>query len=752
MGQVRPLVGERRTAGTPGGTVGHMRRLITLLFLSALVIGLSVPGLRAQSGAVVRGTLTDSVNGEAVRGATVVLEEPGRQVRSAADGTFVIDGVAPGTYHLLIRADKFMPHRSEVTVTASGATADIRVDPEMHYSEVMSVSPGARNQFESYQPTAVLAGQDLERERQATLGETLQYQPGLTTRSLGPGPSRPVIRGLDGDRVLILQDGQRMGDLSSQSADHGVNVNPAAATRIEVVRGPATLLYGANAIGGLVNVITDDVPKEQVIGTRGAMSMDFGSAAGQAGGGGDITVGNGKVALHLGGSGRRAGDYSTPESAISNSFSRGGFGGAGLSWTGQNGYLGGSVGYDKTHYGVPLVEDGETSLNPRRAVVTLRGERRNLGGFFSSVRGSLGVRRYRHDELDGEEIATRFTNDTTEFDLLASHRPLGKLKGSMGVWALGRRFTTEGEEALSPPVDQKAYAGFVYEEVGINPHLSVQFGGRLEHVAFTPDSSDPARDFTNVSGSLGLLAHPTEATTIAVNVARAVRNPALEELYFLGAHPGNFAFEIGNATLESEKATGFDLSMRWRGRRTSGEFTYFFNNIDNFIFREYTGNVEDDLPETFFTAADSRLQGIESHVDVALSSVATMEAGVDYVHGELRGSSQPLPRIPPLRGRLGLRLQKNAFQAGGDLVVTAKQERILSIEGPDGAIGETTTDGYQLLKLFAAYSFESGRSVNTITLRLDNAANQLYRNHLNYLKDLVPEVGRNLRLLYNVRF
>lgn len=717
-----------------------------------MALGLRHANLSAQSGATLRGTLTDSVSGEPVREATVLIEESGRQTRSNADGTFTLDGVAPGRYHVLVRADKFMPHRSEIEVSAGMATADLRIDPEMHYSEVMSVSPGARNQFESYQPTAVLAGQDLDKARQGTLGETLQNEPGIASRSQGPGPSRPVIRGLDGDRVLILQDGQRMGDLSSQSGDHGVNVDTGTASRIEVVRGPATLLYGANAIGGLVNVITEDVPTESVNGAKGSLSMDFGSAASEAGGGGEVTVGNGRVALHVSGSGRRAGEYDTPEGTVPNSFSRGGFAGLGLSWTGQNGYFGGSVGYDRTHYGVPLVEEGETNLDPRRKVMTLRGERRNLPGLFQSVRGSFGVRRYRHDELDGEEVATQFTNNTAEFDLLASHKPLGKLKGSVGVWALGRSFSTEGEESLSPPVDQRAFAGFVYEEVGVSPHLSVQFGGRVEHAAFTPDSSDPSRAFTNVSGSFGLLAHPTEATTIAVNLARAARNPALEELYFLGPHAGNFAFETGNADLESEKALGFDLSMRWRGRRTSGEVTYFLNNIDNFIYRDYTGAIEDDLPETVFTAADSRLQGVESHVDLALNSLATIEAGVDYVRGELRDTKQPLPRIPPLRGRFGLRLQKNAFQAGGDLIVTAKQDRIMAIDGAEGLIGETPTDGYQLMKLFGSYSFQNGKAVHTITLRLDNAGNTLYRNHLNYLKDLVPEVGRNLRLLYNVRF
>lgn len=729
-----------------------MRRYLTFLFLCVSVLGLMPSSLSAQSGARIRGTLTSSLDGSPIRDAAVIVEELNLRVRSGADGTFAIDGVPAGSYHLLVRADKFMPHRSEVTVSGSSTTADLQVDPEMHYSEVMSVSPNARNQFESYQPTAVLSGQDLEKERQATLGETLQYQPGIAMRSQGPGPSRPVIRGLDGDRVLILQDGQRMGDLSSQSGDHGVNVDPGAATRIEVIRGPSTLLYGANAIGGLVNVITEDVPTAPVNGAKGSVSMSLGSAAGEAGGGASITVGNGKLALHVNGSGRRAGEYATPEGDVPNSFSRGGFAGVGLAWTGQNGYFGGSIGHDRTRYGVPLVEDGEINLDPRRTVMTLRGERRNLGGVFSAVRGSLGVRRYGHDELDGEEVATSFRNNMLEFDLLATQRPVGKLTGSLGVWALGRSFKTEGEEALSPPVDQRAFAGFAYEEVGVNPHLSIQFGGRLEHVNFTPDSSDPSRSFTNVSGSFGLLVHPTESTTIAVNVARAARNPALEELYFLGLHPGNFAFETGNPDLGSEKALGFDASLRWRGRRASGELTYFFNNIKNFIYREYTGNLEEDLPETFFTAGDSRLQGVESHVDFALSKMATFEAGLDYVHGELTSSGMPLPRIPPLRGRLGLRLQHNAFQAGGDVILNAKQDRLFLVDGADGPIGETPTAGSQVVKLFTSYSFQRGASVNTLTLRLDNAGNQLYRNHLNYLKDLVPETGRNLRLLYNIRF
>lgn len=729
-----------------------MHRFVSSALLLSLSCLYCVASAFAQAGATVGGTLTDSVSGDPVGGATVTLEELKRDTRTTANGLFSFADVPAGTYHLLVRADKFMPQRSEVVIAGAAVTRDLQIDPEMHYSEVLSVSPSPRNQFESYQPTAVLAGQDLEKERQASLAETLQYEPGLATRSLGPGAARPVIRGLDGDRVLILQDGQRMGDLSSQSGDHGVNVNPASASRIEVVRGPATLLYGANAIGGLVNVITNDVPTLPVTGVHGSVSVDLASAAAEAGGAGDVTIGNGRIALHISGSGRRAGEYGTPEGNVPNSFSRGGFAGAGLSWTDPNGYFGGSAGYDKTRYGIPLIEDGETSLNPRRRVFTLRGERRNLPGMFESVRGSLGIRRYRHDELDGNVVATQFNNNTTEFDLLARQRPVGRLTGSVGVWALGRGFATAGDEVLSPNVDQTSFAGFLYEEVTVNPHVAVQFGGRLERTWFTPQTAAPERAFTNVSGSLGLLVHPTEVTTVAFNLARAVRNPALEELYFRGPHRGNFAFENGDPTLANEKALGFDLSARWRGRRTSGEVTYFFNHIKDFIFREFTGLVEEDLPETFFTAGTGRLQGIESHVDVALTELVSAEAGLDYVRGTLTSIGHPMPRIPPLRGRIGVRVQRNALQAGVDAVFTGAQDRIFSLDGPFGPVGETTTDGYGIAKVFVAYSFANGPSVSTVTVRFDNVGNQLYRNHLNYLKDLVPEIGRNFKVLYNVRF
>ena len=395
-----------------------MRPKASVLILLILFGGLTST-LRAQQTGAVSGTLTNSFSGDVVPNALIVLEGPGgsRQVRTGPDGKFSFTDVVGGSYHLIARANGYLPLRSELTVNAGSQTSDIRINPELHFSEVTSVSPEGKSSFETFQATDVLGGQELTREMQPTLGATLENQPGIALRSFGPGPARPVVRGLDGDRVLIVEDGLRMGDLSSQSGDHGVNVNPASASSVEVVRGPATLLYGANAIGGLVNVVTNDIPKAPVTRATGGFTFDAGSNAGQAGGAGDVTVGNGNVALHLSGSGRRAGDFKTPDGDVPNSFNRAGFFEGGLSYTAENGYFGGSFAYDKTHYGIPLVEEGETNLNPRRQIFTLRGEKRNMGGAFDSFRGSFGYRRYRHDELDGEVVATAFKNDTTELEL-----------------------------------------------------------------------------------------------------------------------------------------------------------------------------------------------------------------------------------------------------------------------------------------------------------------------------------------------
>lgn len=728
----------------------------TLVFLIVCSTVPAAAAAQSTAAATVTGTVTNRLTGDPVANATVRVETPtfAKQATTDTSGRFIIAEVPVGPYHLLVRLNQFLPARMDLTASAGSQTADVSLAPELHFSEVTSVSPEGRSQFESFQATDVLGGQELTKELQGTLGATIENEPGIALRSFGPGPARPVIRGLDGDRVLVVEDGLRMGDLSSQSGDHGINVNPATASSIEVVRGPATLLYGANAIGGLVNVITNDIPRTQVTRPSGSVTLDASSGAPGGGAAGDVTIGTGRFAVHLAGSGRRSNDFTSPDGRIPNSFTRTGTAEIGAAYTAQRGFIGASYGYDRTHYGIPFVEEGVTNLDPRRQNFTVRGESRNLGGFIEGVRGSFGVRRYKHDERDGDEIATAFVNNTTEIEFLAHHRRLGRLSGSVGGSLLTRNFSAAGEEALSPEVGQRGGALYLYEEIAATPHTQFQFGGRLEHASFEPDADEPARDFTNFSGSFGLLFLPTEQTTVALSLASAARNPALEELYFHGPHAGNNAVENGDPTLDSEHALGFDASLRWRGAAASGEVTFFVNDIDNFIFRQFTGETDDEegLPVTVFTQTDGRLVGIESHVDVKVGPLLWVEGGLDYVRGTFTALATPMPRIPALRGRAGLRMQKNAFQAGIDGIFTATQDRVYALSFDGSTIGETPTKGYNLMKLFASYTFGSNQVAHTITVRLDNATNALYRNHLNYLKDMAPDMGRNFAIVYNTKF
>ncbi|MBY0494768.1 MAG: TonB-dependent receptor [Cyanobacteria bacterium] len=714
-----------------------------------MAVAVLLPSLNAAAqtaaGTSLSGVITRTENNQPLSGALVVIDELRREVRAGDDGAYRFENVPPGQYHVGVRAEGYSTKRTEVTVGATPATLNLSIDFDLHFEEVLSVSPTARPQFESYQPTTVLDGQELTKNLEATIGATLSEAPGVALREFGAAPARPIIRGLDGDRISVLEDGQRMGDLSSQSGDHAVPTNPAAARRIEVVRGPATLLYGANAIGGLVNVITDSIPSQRTQGASGNFTFNFGSNGGAAGAAGDIHVGNGKYALHVGGAGNRSGNYDTPDGEVDNSRMRTGMAQMGVSRTGEKHYVGASYGYDDSKYGIPIVDQGRIALTPKRHSLSARAGGQNLDGWLQSYRATLGVRRYRHSELEGSEIGTTFYNDTVEGEVLLSHRRSGQLVGSFGGWFLDRAFDVVGAEALSPPVDQRAAAAFVYEEIE-SPHATLQFGGRIDHSNYTPIDAR-ARTFNEWSASAGALFKPVAAkdnVVIAINLARASRYPSLQELYYFGRHPGNLSFEIGNADLGAEHALGLDVSLRGRGTRFEAEVTLFRNDISKYIFRRPTGGIADGFPIVRNLAADSVLRGVEAHADVKLTPDITAEVTYDMVRGELKDDGGALPRIPPQRVIAGLTYQKNAFQFGGSAQFVADQPRVFGAELP--------TDGYTTAKLFASYSFQSGGVLNTITARLDNATDRLYRNHLNYLKDVLAETGRSFKVVYSTGF
>ncbi|HTU99000.1 MAG TPA: TonB-dependent receptor [Luteitalea sp.] len=769
-------------SGLPLRRPGRLAAFAGVALIGAAVVPASLRAQPAPTGisqapaatAGLRGRVLAGESRQPVVGATVFLEE--RNITVATDGTgaFVIPSPGSGEVHLRVSAEGFLPLRQEIQLTATPAPLEVTLQDDLHYAEAVTVGPGPRDPFEAYQPTSVLSGQELDIKTEGSLGGLLRTQPGVSERSLGPGPSRPVIRGQDGDRVLVLQNSQRTGDLSSQSGDHGVTINPAAATQVEVVRGPATLLYGPNAIGGLVNVISNQIPMKPVTQTTGRTQVDLATNAGQASAAGDLTLGNGTWALNLGASARRSGDYDTPEGSVLNSGSKGMFGSIGAARTTQDSYLGVGVQLDDTEYGVPVIHGGEIKLTPERQVYGARGEFRNLPGLFSSARGSVALHRYRHDEIEGGEVGTQFSNDVLDLDLRATHKAIGRLTGTVGVSGYTRSFEAIGEEALSPRVDQDVVSAFSYQEVTW-PHVTMQFGGRYDRASFSPAGGLRPRTFDNVSFSLGGMVRPTDQSTLAVSFARAARNPALEELYFFGVHAGNLSFEVGNDALESEIAYGLDVSWRVRLSRVSAEVTYFNNSIQNYIFRSpldedtfhdrfgdvahghddhdhdhdhahegEEGEHGEEYPIVEFLGRDARLQGVEAHADIDAGAGWHLEGGIDTVRGTLRDSGDPLPRIPPVRFIGGVRYHWNALQLGTQLVHARSQERVYDIETP--------TDGYTTVRLFGAYSLQSGRLLHTVSARVDNIADELYRNHLSLVKDLVPEMGRSARVTWSVKF
>ncbi|MGE0454476.1 MAG: TonB-dependent receptor [Vicinamibacteria bacterium] len=690
--------------------------------------------------------------GDRLAGAAVKLVPSNRVVPTDAGGVARFDHVAPGAYHLAVRLSGFAPFRTDVTVAEGSPTSvPVSLSAQVHLSESVTVSPDGSDVFEAYQPASVLGGEDLQQRLGNTLGSTLASEPGVNVRSLGSGNARPVVRGLDNDRVLILENGARTGDVSSQSADHGVTLDPATATQIEVVRGPATLLYGSSAIGGVVNLVSDEIATKPVEGLHGAFTAQAATADENGGVAGNLSGGNGRVAYRVNGSAQRTGEYQTPEGDVPNSQSSSRSGGGSLALTGEHGFVGASYQYVDTRYGVPFVEEGETTLHPRRHRVDFRLERRGLGSFVNGIKFQAGFRDYRHDEIEGSgEIATTFANKLTEGNLYVSQKPIGPLTGTFGLRAEYRDYSALGEEALAPPTIQKTLSGFFYEELGYR-HLSVQFGARLDRTSLDPDGAAierpglPRRDFTNVSASLGMLGHLRDDLTLALNLARAVRNPSLDELYNFGPHAGNFAFEIGDPTLPTEVAYGADLALRLRRPRFVGEATLFLNSVDRYIFPFQTGEVDEEgFTVVEFRSADSRFRGFEAHVDAGLTQDLWLLVGADAVRGELRADDSPLPRIPPRRLWFGLRFERGPLHLEGEVKNVGEQSRVYG--------AETRTDGYTVLNFHGSYQITTGTTVHTVTLRVDNAADELYRNHLSYIKSLAPEMGRSLKLVYGVRF
>jgi iron complex outermembrane receptor protein len=714
----------------------------------------------AGGAGTISGRVTFETGGDPVHGATVVVVGARRTATTGDDGKYEIVNVPPGTYEVVAQRAQLSTVRQTATVTVGQTTTlDFKLSVGIHEEVTVTASAtGPVTTFQSFNAITSLDATAIARKLGATIADVLQDEPGIAKRTFGPGTSRPIIRGFDGDRVLIMQDGVRTGDLSSQSGDHGVSIDPAGLARLEVVKGPATLLYGSNALGGVVNAITpqDVFRSSPFTGTLGGVSVDAGSANAQGGFAGNVQHGRRGWLVHGSFSGRRTGDYNTPDETIPNSATRLVTGEGGVGWSGGRGFFGVAAGVERNRYGIPFAgllegeEDAEIDLEVKRQNLRFDAGARNLAGAFAdAVRLTVSFLDYSHDELeieDGEEtLGTRFNNQVLTLRGEVEQKAGQRLNGRLGVEFLTRDYEAIGAEALAPATTQRSFAAFVYEELGVGRHR-LQFGGRVERTSYDASAEDGAitRDFTGASGSVGVHAAAGDAGAFVVNLTGASRAPALEELFNFGPHPGNLAFEVGNADLELERSIGVDVSIRGRGAQAHGEVNFFAYKISNFVFLDITDEIEDGLRVANFVQGDSQFTGVEAVGNFHLGSRAELHASFGYVRASLTDGDEALPRIPPFHGRVELDARVGPVTISPEVVFSAKQTRVFR--------DESETDGWATFNIGATWQRSSGHASHLVALQAYNLGNKTYRLHTSFLKDLAPEIGAGVKVTYTVRF
>jgi iron complex outermembrane receptor protein len=538
--------------------------------------------------------------------------------------------------------------------------------------------------------------------------------------------------------------------LSSQSGDHGEPIDPTLVERIEVVRGPATLLYGSNAVGGVVNAVSpeNEMHEKPHQGLSGNVGSTVGSNNSQGGGSGNFRYGIGNFQLWGGGGGMRAGDYSSPLGLVPNSATHmkdGRFGVGRFSEKTSASFV-----YDVQdgRYGVPFAssfggEEDDIDLVFRRHQVRFSGAVRDLGKYFEQFSLKVSYSDWNHKELEGNEIGTQFFNKQFTYRGEMQQKKLGRWSGSFGFWGLARDYKSVGLEALSPPVNQNAFALFGVEQLELERRVRLQFGARFEHNAYDPLGLNQ-RSFNGLSSSAGINVSLWTGGVFVTNFTHSFRAPALEELYNNGPHVGNLAFEVGDASLKAERANGLDMSLRHQGQKFRAEANFFRYGMQSFVYGAPTGEIEDGLLVLKYSQADARFTGTELKASTALNSKLWLNLGLDAVRAHLTEPNLDLPRIPPVRGRVGLDYSYKNLSVRPELVLTNRQSHVFP--------AETETAGYALPNLTASYSIPRQHAIHVFTVNAFNLSDTLYRNHLSFIKQLAPEMGRGIRFSYNVHF
>ena len=786
----------------------NTHRFLFSAVLTALLLGIPSWAVAAEPvvtgdpddpprDAAIVGTVVDAETGEPLIAARVRLRETGRNELSHGDGSFHFYRLSAGRYTVVAERIGYAPAEERVRIEADGDTVRIELamrPTALDIAGVVVTGTGReRGIGETYQPTSVLSDAELRRRIAPSVAATIGHEPGIHQQYNGPAANQPIIRGMGGDRVLVLEDGQRVGDLYSTGADHAVTIEPLTASRIEVVRGPAALLYGSNALGGVVNVVRNEVPRtlpERITGlvSAHAESVNRGTTAGAAA---TLPVAD-RLAVRGELSLRQAGDTRTPLGILESTDMQGYNGGAGLSWITSWGHLGAAYRQIGLDYGVPGEFNGElipgahvggVDIETLRRSGRFEAAHRTGIGFFSGFELDANIVQYLHDEIEGTTaaglpiIGARFDQLSGAVDLVGRHEHENGgwlLEGAAGLGYRGKDLLASGGSPGTRSANEQALSAYIYEELGTGP-FRLQVGGRYDWARLRPYSTDPIvsgsgndrreipvteRTFGSFSGSLGGLWDPAPGWTVGVSVARAFRTPAIQELFSDGPHLADFSFDIGNPQLEPEVGHGVDAFVRAQRDDLRIEAGVFANSIRNYIYYEATGELDPRFrryPVFQARGDDALFVGAEGRAQWEPVRGWVVDAVASLVRAERTATGDPLPDIPPVNGSLDIRRDTERWFASVGWQASAAQNRVPSpFDAPVEGLGmirpQEPTPGHGLLNGSAGYRWTIGEQLHTITLNAHNLLDTEWRDHLSRIKEVAPQPGRNLQLLYRMSF
>jgi iron complex outermembrane receptor protein len=635
----------------------------------------------------------------------------------------------------------------------------------------------ARDRLDTVSSVSVMDTAELLRDARPQLGDSLVRLPGVSAFTFGPNASRPVLRGLTGERVRVLTDGIGAFDVSNTSADHAVAIDPLTAERIEVVRGPGALRFGSSAVGGVVNVLDGRIPRGLPdSGFAIDLAGGLGSAARQRSlGGGAVIAAGRSLAVRVGGNLLDTNDLRTGgfilspdlrrEAAASpdpdvqalarlrgripNTDSRMRSAHIGMALVEGPGTLGVAISRMESRYGVPIrfdvtgEEDAEAVfLDAEQTRVDMRARVAFAGGLFERLDLRGGYADYSHveggDDLDEE--GTLFVNQGYELRLELVQRARGPWRGVVGGQLVHRDFLAVGEEAFVPPNISDEWGLFTVQELSLRA-LLVEAGVRVERRAIRSRQADFDRRFTTVSASLGGVWRIAPDWRVVGTIARSARPPAPEELLADGAHVGTQAYEIGDPDLGVERSTAAEISVRGKGDGWRLELAAYATRFSGFIYQDETGEVLEGLPVFRFRAAPARTWGLELDAGATLARFGALALGADLVADLVRArivDVGPAPRIPPARLLGGLALEADRWSLRAEAEHSFAQRR--------RSLLETTTDAFTLVNLSADWQPLENQPDLRLSLSASNMFNVEARRHASFLKDFAPMPGRDIRL------